>query len=128
MIHLPIFSSHLHQKNYPHWTSFFIKYSSITDDNHGKSHFNLNFGDNNNYEILRTGCYPYIKYHCTKKNPPNNLEFSNKFITILKYSNLFLPCLIYGVYASFLVRHVEVVEEYGVELHFLIKEAENSRY
>ena len=122
-----VLKSYLHQKNYPHWTSFFIKYSSVSDDNHGKSHFNFNT-NGQNYEILRTGCYPFIKYHCTKQNPPNNLIFSDKFITFLKFCNLFLPCLIYGGYAWFLVGYVEKVVEFDVKLYFLIKEEENSRF
>ena len=122
-----VLRSYLKQKRYPHWTSFFVRYSDVRDDNHGRSHFNFSAADCN-YEILRTGCYPFIKYHCTRTEPGNDLRWSDRLITGLKFSQGFLPCLVYGVYAWFLISHFEVVEEFEVRLYYLYKEEENSRY
>ena len=39
-------------------------YADILDDHFGQSNFYFET-DDRKYEILRTGCWPYIKYHCT---------------------------------------------------------------
>lgn len=50
------------------------------------SNFNWKVGSSN-YQILRTGCFPYIKYHCSRKEE-EDLVVSDKFMRIIKVLNL----------------------------------------
>lgn len=81
-----VLTNYLEQSKEPPWTSFFIKYSSVIDDQRRRSHFNWKVGDSN-YHVLRAGCFPYIKYHCSKR-PYENLEVEDKLFNILKIVNL----------------------------------------
>lgn len=81
-----VLTNYLEQTKEPPWTSYFVKYNSVIDDQRGLSHFNWKAGDSN-YHVLRSGCFPYIKYHCTKR-PYENLEFENKLFNIIKIVNL----------------------------------------
>lgn len=81
-----VLTSYLAQCREPPWTSYFVKYSSVKDDQFGMSNFNWKVGKSN-YQILRTGCYPYMKYHCSRRKE-ENLEFTDKFIRIIKIINL----------------------------------------
>lgn len=74
------------QTKEPPWTSYFVKYADITNDQRGMSHFNWPVGKSN-YHILRTGCFPYIKYHCTKR-PKQDLSVEDKFFKAIKILNL----------------------------------------
>lgn len=142
-----VLSSYLLQCNEPPWTSYFVKvcsngkqlriyinfyfsfqYSSVYDDQWGKSHFNWKIG-NSNYHILRTGCYPYIKYHCSKR-PFQQLDVEDKFFRVIKVINLGIPCLMYGLAATLLIRHVEMVytKKERVEIYFLLEEHKGSQY
>ena len=122
------------QRRFPYWTSFFVKYADIKSDHHGKSHFNFQVQcpkdpqKVQNYEILRTGCFPYIKYHCTRTNPPNDVNFTNNVIRCCKIATFCVPCLLYGTAAIFLISHKENVESLnGLELYFLLPEDHQAR-
>lgn len=71
----------------PHWTSYFVPYRSILNDQFGLSHFNWANTSGVNYHILRIGCYPYIKYHCSQR-PVQDLALEDRIYTILKALNL----------------------------------------
>ncbi|XP_060523900.1 uncharacterized protein C15orf61 [Cylas formicarius] len=123
-----VLTSYLKQCNEPPWTSYFVKYSTIKDDQWGKSHFNWHVGQSN-YHILRTGCYPFIKYHCTKRIE-QNLFLEDIFFRFIKILNLGLPCVAYGIAANFLIKHVEVVhtKKGYVQIYFLYPEDKGSLY
>lgn len=120
------------QRGFPHWTSYFVRYSDIKNDHHAKSHFNFQVqadaGPANNYEILRTGCYPYVKYHCTRTEPPNDLMLTNGIIRAAKISTACLPCLVYGTAARFLITHHETLKSHNIKIHFLIPEDHSAKY
>lgn len=121
-----VLTCHLKQQNLPHWTSFSVPYRSIKNDQFGLSHFNWGV-DNTNYHILRTGCFPFIKYHCTKR-PYQDLKWENYFYTALKVLNLGLPTLAYGLGSWLLIKFSEdVLTTKGtVTIFFLNKEEKNA--
>ncbi|XP_068631521.1 uncharacterized protein C15orf61 [Battus philenor] len=112
----------------PPWTSYFVKYSSVKDDQFGMSNFNWKVGKSN-YQILRTGCFPYIKYHCSRKEA-EDLKSSDSFMRIIKIANFGVPCLLYGIAAKMLIRHSEVVHtsKGPVTIYFLLPEHKGSHH
>ncbi|KDR10553.1 uncharacterized protein C15orf61 homolog isoform X2 [Zootermopsis nevadensis] len=123
-----VLSCYLKQCSKPPWTSFFVKYSSVVNDQRGWSHFNWAVGTSN-YHVLRTGCYPYIKYHCSRR-PIQDLRLEDRFFRFIKVINLGIPCLAYGVAATMLIQHKEVVHTpHGdVFVYFLYEEDKGSEY
>lgn len=69
------------------FSSTFEKYKDIQNDQWGMSHFNWTLDGGTNYHILRTGCYPYMKYHCTKR-PYQDLSIEDNFFKFIKVVNL----------------------------------------
>lgn len=63
------------------------KYRDVQNDQWGKSHFNWTLDTGTNYHILRTGAYPYMKYHCTKR-PYQDLTLDDNFMKFIKIINL----------------------------------------
>uniref|UniRef100_A0AC34R6F8 Uncharacterized protein n=1 Tax=Panagrolaimus sp. JU765 TaxID=591449 RepID=A0AC34R6F8_9BILA len=76
----------------------------------------------------RTGCFPYIKYHCTQR-PIQDLSTENRFFKLVTVVNLGIPCLLYGIAAIGLIRYSETIFEpksrKTVKINFLIKEDHN---
>lgn len=47
-----VLTAYIRKRNYPSWTSYFIAYKHIQDDNFGEKHFNFDV-DGHNYHVLR---------------------------------------------------------------------------
>ncbi|XP_076443366.1 uncharacterized protein C15orf61-like isoform X1 [Babylonia areolata] len=103
-----VLTCHLRQRHLPHWTSFCVHQRAVVNDQFGRSHFNWAVGGAN-YHVLRTGCFPYIKYHCSRRGP-QDLDREDRFYTWLKLVNLGIPTLAYGVGSWMLVRVTEEVQ------------------
>ncbi|XP_012674269.2 uncharacterized protein C15orf61 homolog [Clupea harengus] len=123
-----VLTCHLAQRKLPPWTSFCVRYSAIHNDQFGRSNFNWPV-QGANYHILRTGCFPFIKYHCSKA-PPQNLDFEDKFFGTLKVINLGLPCLAYGLGSLMMISASETVQTTAgpITVYFLYKEREGAPY
>ncbi|XP_075162743.1 uncharacterized protein C15orf61 homolog [Haematobia irritans] len=125
-----VLTAYLKQCNEPPWTSYFIKLKDVENDQWGKSHFNWTLDTGANYHILRTACYPYLKYHCTKREF-QDLSLEDKFFRFLKIINLGLPMLFYGLAAIRLISHEEsVIMPNGdkISIYFLYEEDKGSRF
>lgn len=64
-----------------------LKYKDVKNDQWGKSHFNWTLDSGTNYHILRTGCFPYMKYHCSKR-PIDDLKMEDYFFRAIKVVSL----------------------------------------
>ncbi|XP_043843352.1 uncharacterized protein C15orf61 homolog [Dromiciops gliroides] len=123
-----VLTQHLLQRRLPHWTSFCVPYSAVHNDQFGLSHFNWAV-QGANYHVLRTGCFPFIKYHCSKA-PWQDLDRQDQFFTALKVINLGIPTLLYGLGSWLFARVTETVHtSYGpITVYFLNKEDEGAMY
>jgi hypothetical protein len=63
----------------------YVPYSDVENDLWGKSHFNFKVEDEN-YHVLRTGAFPFIKFHCSKRNF-QDLTIEDYFYRALKTLN-----------------------------------------
>ncbi|CAD5206737.1 unnamed protein product [Bursaphelenchus okinawaensis] len=118
-----VVAEYIRNRDHPSWTSFFLPYKCVQDDLYGEKHFNFPV-DSCNYHILRVGCYPYVKYHCTKR-APQDLNLENNLFKVITALNLGIPCLLYGIAAIFLIKHTDYVHLKGqkpIPIHFLILE------
>lgn len=144
-----VLSAYLKQCNQPPWTSYFVKVSWLEgfiieqlrnsnlqmidskNDLHGNTSFNFTLDTGDNYHILRTWCFPYMKFHCTKA-PIRNLATENNFYEIIKVLNLGIPLVLYGFAAIYLIKHEEVVyvpeTKSEVTIYFLIPEDKGSQF
>ncbi|XP_061387703.1 uncharacterized protein C15orf61 homolog [Musca vetustissima] len=125
-----VLTAYLKQCNEPPWTSYFVKLKDVENDQWGRSHFNWTLDTGANYHILRTACYPYLKYHCTKREI-QDLSLEDKFFRFLKIINLGLPMLFYGLAAIRLISHEEAVHLPNgdtVSIYFLYAEDKGSRF
>lgn len=118
----------LRSRNYPHWTAWYVPYCSAHNDLFGKSHFNFKV-DEENYHILRTGAFPFIKFHCTKM-PESDLQLENTFYGLLKVINLGIPTLAYGIAGLLWAKHFETVQTAlgPVTIYFWYRETPNLRH
>uniref|UniRef100_A0A8C0UFL1 Uncharacterized protein n=1 Tax=Cyanistes caeruleus TaxID=156563 RepID=A0A8C0UFL1_CYACU len=109
-----------------HW--LWVPYSAVHNDQFGLSHFNWPV-DGANYLVLRTGCFPFIKYHCSR-SAPQDLALQDAFFTALKVLNAGIPTLLYGIGSWFFARVTETVHtSHGpVTIYFLNKEDEGAMY
>ncbi|ELK05301.1 IQ domain-containing protein H [Pteropus alecto] len=123
-----VLTRHLLQRRLPYWTSFCVPYSAVHNDQFGLSHFNWPV-QGANYHVLRTGCFPFIKYHCSKA-PWQDLARQDRFFTALKIVNLGIPTLLYGLGSWLFARVTETVHtSYGpITVYFLNKEDEGAMY
>ncbi|OXB68994.1 hypothetical protein ASZ78_003463 [Callipepla squamata] len=123
-----VLSQHLRQRGLPHWTSYCVKYSAVRNDQFGLSHFNWRV-DGANYHVLRTGCFPFVKYHCSRA-APQDLALQNAAFTALKALNAGIPTLLYGIGSWFFASVTETVHtSHGpVTIYFLNKEDEGAMY
>ncbi|CAF0918175.1 unnamed protein product, partial [Brachionus calyciflorus] len=131
-----VLNCYLRQQNYPPWTSYFVEQKHVINDQYKLTYF-INNIDNNDYLILRTGCFPLIKYHCTKLSDKDKqyldsrfVNFQNSFFRLIKILNLGIPTLAYGIMGKCLITHSEVVKtpKGDVKIYFLIKENKKSYY
>lgn len=65
----------------------FPQYKDVQDDQWGMSNFNWTLDTGTNYHILRTGCFPFMKYHCTKQ-AREDLRLQDIFYRAIKITNL----------------------------------------
>jgi len=117
-----VLTAHLRQRRLPHWTSFSVKYKDVVNDQWGRSHFNWAV-DGTNYHVLRTGGWPFIKYHVSKR-PEEDLTLDDIFFRVLKVANLGIPCLAYGLGCWMVITCSEDIptEKGVVTIYFAIPE------
>ncbi|KAG9341211.1 hypothetical protein JZ751_019650 [Albula glossodonta] len=110
-----VLTCHLLQHKLPPWTSFCVRYNAVSND-----HWKV---PGANYHILRMGCFPFNKYHCTKALK-QDLTWENSYFTTLKVIILGIPTLVYGLGSWLMVGASEIVPTSAgpITVNFLYKE------
>ena len=67
--------------------SRYVPCCDVENDLWGESHFNFEVEKDINYHVLRTGAFPFIKFHCSKRRW-ENLQTENILYCFLKIINL----------------------------------------
>ncbi|KYO20940.1 hypothetical protein Y1Q_0001272 [Alligator mississippiensis] len=98
------------------------QYSAVRNDQFGRSHFNWAVRGTN-YLVLRTGCFPFVKYHCSR-GPPLPLARLDAALGAIKIINAGIPTLLYGIISWFFANVTETVHTScgPVTIYFLNKE------
>ncbi|CAO1309793.1 unnamed protein product [Diamesa hyperborea] len=128
-----VLTAYLQQMSEPPWTSYFVKLKDVENDHKGRTSYNWTLESGANYHVLRTWCWPYIKFHCSQIEP-KDLGFEDKFFRLIKMINLGIPLVMYGFAAIFLIKHVETVnlkipkKSPDVKIYFLYPEDKGARY
>ena len=65
----------------------YVPYCDVHNDLWGVSHFNFEVEKDINYHVLRTGAFPFIKFHCSRR-PWEDLKTENTLYCCLKIINL----------------------------------------
>lgn len=83
--------------------------------------------DGANYHVLRTGAFPFIKYHISRR-PHEDLSLEDNFYRVLKVMNLGIPTLMYGIAGLIMASHTEEVSlnNRDITIYFWYKENRNS--
>lgn len=102
-----VLSAQLRQAGYPGLTAWYVGRGQVLDDQWGRSHFNWDV-DGVNYHVLRTGAFPFIKYHASRK-PAQDLSTEDTFYRALKVMHVGVPTLLYGLAGLIWARHIETV-------------------
>jgi hypothetical protein len=83
---------YLRQENCPFWTAYFVKQKDVVNDQFTQACFIHKVDEKNEYLILRTACFPFVKYHCSRitrrEYDPGQIKLQNKFYNIIKIMNL----------------------------------------
>ena len=112
-----VLRAYLLQRNLPSWTAFYVCQSAIENDLWGQSHFNFEV-DSTNYHVLRTGAFPFVKFHCTARAKGQDLTLENWFYNVLKVVNFGFPCFLYGIAGLIWTSHQEEVKCEGKNIFF----------
>jgi len=87
-----VLDAYLRQQASPFWTAYFVKQKDIVNDQFTQTCFIHRIDEKNEYLILRTACFPFVKYHCSKitKKEHNlvQIKLQNKFYNMIKIMNL----------------------------------------
>ena len=81
-----VLKSYLLNKKSSGVISFAILKKEVLNDQFGQSKFNLDV-NGENFCIFRTGCHPFLKYHCVKTAYVDT-KVENIFFNFLKCINL----------------------------------------
>lgn len=124
-----VLEAYLKQRNCTTWTAFYVAQADVENDLFGKSHFNFQV-EHSNYHVLRTGAYPFIKFHCSLRPSGQDLTLENHFYNFLKVINFGLPTLLYGIAGLLWANHTEKIAISGfqkpITLYFWYKETHDN--
>ncbi|XP_037877401.1 uncharacterized protein C15orf61-like isoform X5 [Bombyx mori] len=102
-----VLTAYLTQCNEPPWTSYFVKYSYVKDDQFGMSNFN---------------------WKGAPRQPVGRRRHPARAVGVDNRAGEGIPCLLYGLAATQLIRHEELVHtsKGPVPIYFLLPEDKGS--